>query len=371
MAQQVRFCTAGDGVRLAYAVHGSGPPIVRAATWLTHLDFDWESPVWRHWLAELGDGHALVRYDERGCGLSDHELGELSVETWVSDLETVVDAAGVDRFTLLGVSQGAAIALVYAARHPERVSRLVLYGGYARGRNWRGREARAHAEAMASAIRAGWMDVSPTFRRLFTMLYLPQGTAEQMAWYDELQRRSTSAAIAGRLYEARNAIDVTDVAPQVTTPTLVAHARRDQAVPVEEGRLLAGSIPGARFVLLESANHILLEEPAWDAFVVELRAFLGSPPAPPETVDTLSPRELDVLELVAAGLTNEAIAEQLFLSVRTVERHLSNVYVKLRVSGKAGRAAAAVQFSEALRAGRHPASGELRGGTDAGAGKRP
>ena len=371
MAQQVRFCTASDGVGLAYAVHGSGPPIVRAATWLTHLDFDWESPVWRHWLAELGDGHTLVRYDERGCGLSDHELGELSVETWVADLETVVDAAGVDRFTLLGVSQGAAIALVYAARHPERVSRLVLYGGYARGRMWRGREARAHAEAMASAIRAGWTDASPTFRHLFSMLFLPQGTAEQMAWYDELQRRSTSGEIAVRLYEARNEIDVVDVAPRVTTPTLVAHARGDRAVPVEEGRLLAARIPGARFVLLESANHILLsDEPAWSAFVAELRAFLGSQPAPPEPV-ALSPRELEVLELVAAGLTNEAIATRLCLSVRTVERHISNVYVKLRVSGKAGRAAAAVRFSESLRAGRHATPGGLRDGTDAGAGDRP
>jgi len=372
VAQQVRFCTAGDGVRLAYALHGRGPPIVRAATWLTHLDFDWESPVWRHWLAELGDGHTLLRYDERGCGLSDHELGELSVETWVSDLESVVDAAGIDQFALLGVSQAAAIALVYAARHPERVSRLVLYGGYARGRMWRGDEARAHAEAMGSAIRAGWTDASPAFRRLFSMLYLPQGTAEQMAWYDELQCRSTSAANAVRLYEARNAIDVTDVAPRVTTPTLVAHARGDRAVPVEEGRLLAGSIPGARFVVLESANHILLsDEPAWEAFVAELRAFLGSEPAPPETVATLSPRELDVLELVAAGLTNEAIAERLVLSVRTVERHLSNVYLKLGVSGKAGRAAAAVQFSDALRAGRHPGPGGLRGGTDAATRERP
>jgi len=371
VAQQVRFCIAGDGVRLAYAVHGSGPPIVRAATWLTHLDFDWESPVWRHWLAELGDGHTLVRYDERGCGLSDRELDGLSVETWVGDLETVVDAAGIDRFTLLGLSQGAAIALVYAARHPERISRLVLYGGYARGRMWRGDEARAHAEAMGSAIRAGWTDANPTFRHLFSMLFLPQGTAEQMEWYDELQRRSTSAANAVRLYEARNRIDVVDIASRVTTPTLVAHARADRAVPVEEGRLLAARIPGARFVLLESANHILLsDEPAWGAFVAELRAFLGSQPAPPELI-ALSPRELEVLELVADGLTNEAIAARLCLSVRTVERHLSNVYLKLRVSGKAGRAAAAVRFSESLRAGRHATPRALRGGPDAGAGDRP
>jgi pimeloyl-ACP methyl ester carboxylesterase/DNA-binding CsgD family transcriptional regulator len=373
VAQQVRFCTAGDGVGLAYAVHGSGPPIVRVATWLTHLDFDWESPVWRHWLTELSDRHTLVRYDERGCGLSDRELGELSVETWVADLETVVEAAGVDCFTLLGVSQGAAIALVYAVRHPERVSRLVLYGGYARGRMWRGAEARAHAEAIASAIRAGWTDASPTFRHLFSMLFLPQGTEEQMAWYDELQRRSTSAELAVRLYAARDEIDVVDVAPRVTTPTLIAHARGDRVVPVEEGRLLAARIPDARFVLLESANHILLsDEPAWRVFRSELLAFLGTEPASTRgEVTTLSPRELDVLELVAAGLTNEAIAERLCLSVRTVERHLSNVYAKLRVSGKAGRAAAAVRFSELLRAGRQATPSGLGGGTDAGAGESP
>ncbi len=373
MEQQVRFCTAGDGVRLAYAVHGRGPPIVRTATWLTHLDFDWESPVWRHWLAELGAGHTVVRYDERGCGLSDRELGDLSVETWVADLEAVVAAAGLDRFALLGVSQGAAVALVYAARHPERLTRLVLYGGYARGRLWRGDEARRHAEAMRSAIRAGWTDTNPTFRHLFSMLYLPDGTPEQMAWYDELQRRSTSAATAVALYEARNRINVVDIASRVTTPTLVAHARKDRVVPVEEGRLLAARIPGARFVLLESANHILLpDERAWRVFRSELRAFLGTEQAPTGDEDTpLSPRELDVLELVAAGLTNEAIAERLCLSVRTVERHLSNVYAKLRVSGKAGRAAAAVQFSEMLRADRHATPSGLRADTDAGAGDSP
>jgi DNA-binding SARP family transcriptional activator/pimeloyl-ACP methyl ester carboxylesterase len=276
MEQQVRFCTAPDGVQLAYAVHGSGPPIVRAATWLTHLDFDWESPVWRHWLAELGDGHTLVRYDERGCGLSDREPGELSLDTWVADLETVVAAAGLDRFALLGVSQGAAISLVYAARHPERVTGLVLYGAYARGRTGRGPEERRHGEAMVSAIRAGWTEANPAFRRLFSMLFLPHGTQEQMAWFDELQRRSTSAETAARLYEMRNDIDVVEYASRVTAPTLVMHARGDAVVPVEERRLLAARIPGARLVLLESANHILLsDEPAWHAFMSELDAFLG------------------------------------------------------------------------------------------------
>ena len=225
---------------------------------------------------------------------------------------------------------------------------------------------------MISAIRAGWTDANPTFRHLFSMLFLPNGTAEQMDWYDELQRRSTSPEIAVRLYEARNRIDVSDMTAGVTTPTLVVHARNDRVVPAEEGRLLAARIPGARLVLVESANHILLsDEPAWDAFVAELRSFLGTQPAPvPGPAPALSPREFEVLELVAEGLTNEAIAERLSLSVRTVERHLSNIYAKLRVSGKAGRAAAAAQFS-GLRAGRQATGSRLRGGTDADAPGRP
>jgi pimeloyl-ACP methyl ester carboxylesterase/DNA-binding CsgD family transcriptional regulator len=372
MEQQVRFCTASDGLRLAYATHGRGPPLVRAATWLTHLDFDWQSPVWRHWLAGLGDGQTFVRYDERGCGLSDRELGELSLETWVDDLESVVAATGVQRFALLGISGGAAVALVYAARHPERLTHLVLYGGYARGRRLRGSAQREHAKAMKAAIRAGWTEANPAFRRLFTMLFLPQGTAEQMDWFDELQRRSTSADNAVRLYDARNAIDAVGTASQITTPTLILHARGDRVVPVEEGRLLAAQIPGARFVLLESDNHILLaQEPAWEEFLSEVRAFLGTDrSAPPVTLDELSPRELDVLTLVADGLSNELIASRLCLSVRTVERHLSNVYVKLRVSGKAGRAAAAARFGEAVRADRRAGPGTLGGGTDGGPGGR-
>ncbi len=346
MEQRIRFCTAPDGVRLAYSVHGSGPPLVRAATWLTHLDFDWESPVWRHWLRGLGDGHTLVRYDERGCGLSDRDVGDLSVAAWAADLETVVDAAGLDRFSLLGVSGGAAVAVEYAARHPERLSHLVLYGGFARGRRLRGPEDRLQQEALVSAIRAGWTHPDPTFRHVFSMLFLPDGTPEQMAWFDELQRRSTSAATAVRLYDARGDIDVVDVAPRVTTRTLVLHARDDRVVPVAEGRLLAALIPDARLVLLESANHLLLpDDPAWSRFLSEVRAFLGTEPAPAQPLEDLSPRELEVLAHVAAGLTNAAIAQRLSLSVRTVERHLSNVYAKLGVSGKAGRAAAAARYS--------------------------
>ena len=346
MKQEVRFCTSADETRLAYAVHGKGPPLVRVATWLTHLDLDWESPVWRHWLQALGERHTVVRYDERGCGLSDADPGEPSLETWVADLEAVIDAAGLDRFALLGVSQGAGIAVSYAVLNPERVSDLVLYGGYARGRRLRGQ--REQDDAVVASIRAGWTRDDPTYRHVFSALFLPDGRPEQKAWYEDLLRASTSADTAVQLFEARGWLDVSELAPDVATRTLVVHARDDRVVPVEEGRLLAALIPGARLILLESANHILLaDEPAWDYFVSEVHAFLGVQPAPPPPLvaSEFSPREREVLQLVVAGLANEEIAERLTISVRTVERHLSNVYAKLGVSGKAARTAAAVRFS--------------------------
>lgn len=347
----ISFCTAPDGLRLAYAAHGSGPPIVKAANWMTHLEHDWQSPVWRHWLAGLGERHRLIHYDERGCGLSDREAGPdaFGLERWLSDLETVVAAAGVERFALLGISQGAALAVAYAVRHPERVSHLVLYGGYARGRARRGEAQREESELLVAMIRMGWSRPTTEFRRLFTSLFIPDGTPEQMAWYDEVQRTSTSAETAARIWEARAETDVSELAQQVRAPTLVAHARDDAVVPFAEGRLLAGLIPGARLLPLEGRSHILLEaEPAWPVFLEETNAFLGTAPAAAPAPDDgwdLSGREEDVLALVAEGLSNDRIAARLHLSPRTVERHLSNVYAKLRLSGKAARAAAAARYA--------------------------
>jgi pimeloyl-ACP methyl ester carboxylesterase/DNA-binding CsgD family transcriptional regulator len=347
--QQIRFCVAEDGVRLAYATHGRGSPLVKAANWVTHLEFDWHSPLWRHWWTELGRSHQVVRYDQRGFGLSDRDPDRLTLDAFVGDLEAVVDAAGLERFALLGISQGGAAAICYTVRHPERVSHLVLCGAYARGRMTRdlSPEQREEAELLQSIVRVGWGRADPVFRRVFTTRFVPEATPEQMEWFDELMRISSTPEMAGRMRDVWGEVDVTDLLDQVTAPTLVAHARDDGAVPFEEGRQLATRIPNARLLPLASRNHVLLAtEPAWPVFVAELNAFLGvRPSASTVAVEELSARELEVLRLVASGLSNEQIAEQLYLSARTVERHLSNIYAKLGVSGKAARAAAAAYAS--------------------------
>jgi DNA-binding winged helix-turn-helix (wHTH) protein/pimeloyl-ACP methyl ester carboxylesterase len=278
LRQEIRFCTAADGVRLAYALVGSGPPLVRAAHWITHLDYDWHSPVWHHWLVGLARHHTLVRYDERGCGLSDHDAEDLSLDAFVADLEAVVDDLGLDRFPLLGVSQGATVAIAYAARHPERVSHLVLYGGYVQGRWVRATsdEQRREAAVQIEMIRLGWGREDPAFRRFFTSTFIPDGSPELWEAFAELLRRTTSADNAARLVAAWSTVDVTDLAPQVRAPTLVMHARDEIRVPVEQSLRLASLIPDARFVPLDSRNHLLVEdEPAWPRFLAELDAFLG------------------------------------------------------------------------------------------------
>lgn len=352
MRQAIRFCTSPDGVRLAFGMHGSGPPLVRVATWMTHLQYDWDSPLWRHWLDGLADGRTLLRYDERGSGLSDRDVSRFSVDAWVEDLEAVVDAAGLEQFSLLGLSNGGAVAITYAVRHPERVSHLVLCGSFAQGRLRRdpSPQARAEADGLASLIRMGWGQANPAFRRVFTTLLVPGAAHEQMEWFDELQRISAAPETAALMRAAREDVDVADLVDQVTTPTLVLHAQDDAAAPFEQGRAVASAIPHARFVPLDSRNHILLEEePAWQVFLQELDAFLPSQPADEAIADeVLTPREVEVLRCVAAGMSNDAIAERLFVSTRTVERHMGNMYGKLGLEGRSGRAAIAARAASLI-----------------------
>jgi pimeloyl-ACP methyl ester carboxylesterase/DNA-binding CsgD family transcriptional regulator len=287
-------------------------------------------------LSALSRDHTLVRYDERGCGLSDWEV-PLSFEAWVSDLETVVDALELERFPLLGISQGASIAITYAVRHPERVSKLIIHGGYARGRLQRAdsAEQRKEAEMMIELAELGWGKENPAFRQFFTTQFIPDGTSEQHSWFNELERVSTSPHNAAQFFRVFNAIDVTELAPQVSCPALVLHADRDGRVPFDEGRLLASLIPGARFVPLKSRNHILLEhEPAWERWVEEVRAFLPVSGSARGAFPSLTARESELLELIAQGLDNAQIAARLTLSEKTVRNHITSIFSKLEVENR-------------------------------------
>ena len=348
--QQIRFCRAPDGVRLAYAVHGSGPPLVVVSCWLSHLQHDWQSPVWRHFLEDLGAITTLVRYDERGFGLSDWNVTDFSLEARLRDLEAVIDSLGFERFALMGMSGNSPVALAYAARNPERVTRLIMYGG------WAGWPTAAEMDddtelAFQALVRAGWARPDPLFRRVFTNIFIPDATEPQMRWYDDLQRMSTSTENMLAARHARRRTNVTDVLGEIRAPTLVLHARGDTAISFEHARTLAAAIPDARLTTLESRNHILLaDEPAWGVFLREVAAFMepdrvgASKPASDDDVASLSAREREVLHLAAEGLSNEEVAERLTLSVRTVERHLSNAYLKLGISGKAARTAAVARL---------------------------
>ena len=276
MEQTIRFCTAPDGVRIAYAIAGKGPPIVKVANWLTHLEFDWESPVWRHVLEGLAEHRQLIRYDVRGTGLSDRDVSDISFEHFVTDLGAVVDALGLERFPLFGLSQGGAVGIAYAIRNPQRVSHLILLGCYARGAAHRAGQGPEFVEMRRAIIRQGWGSKDPSYRQLFGMQLLPEGTPEQHRWFGELERVSASPEIAEKLYVAVTNTDVRELAPQIKVPTLILSCRGDGLVPVEMGHELAALIPGARFVLLESNNHLILEhEPATEVFFDEVARFLG------------------------------------------------------------------------------------------------
>ena len=275
--QEIKYCRTPDGVRLAYAISGSGPPLVKSANWMNHLEYDWESPAWRHVFRGLSSNHTLIRYDARGNGMSDWDVDQLSLDAWVSDLETVIGAARVERFPLLGISQGCAVAVSYAVRHPERVSHLVLYGGFALGGKKRAPQEKEQRNAMTTLMHLGWGADNPSFRQMFTGLFLPGATQEQAASFNELQRRTTSPECAARYFDVVGDIDITNLLPKVTTKTLVMHVRGDLVCPIEAGRVLADGIPGARFVALPGQNHLFQEkEQASYRFFEEIELFLGT-----------------------------------------------------------------------------------------------
>ncbi|HEY5322080.1 MAG TPA: alpha/beta fold hydrolase [Caldimonas sp.] len=339
--QQIRFASSPDGVRLAYAVSGRGEPtIIKAATWLSHLEVDGESPVWRHLLREMSARGRFVRYDERGCGLSDRDVADLGFASWVRDLEAVADAIAAPRFALLGLSQGGAVAIAYAVAHPERVSHLVLHGAYARGRLVRANTPEMHdeAETMCRLAELGWGKDDPSFRQFFTSQFIPGGTPEQHRWFNEMERISTAPLTAARFMREFNAIDVMALLPEVRCPTLVLHSRHDVRVPFDEGRLLASAIPGARFVPIESSNHLLLEgEPGWRHWLEAVRAFLpaaGAGRSAGGAFEALSKRQCEVLELIAQGRDNAQIAAALGLTEKTVRNQVSAIFDRLEVENR-------------------------------------
>ncbi|HEY5117128.1 MAG TPA: alpha/beta fold hydrolase [Nakamurella sp.] len=375
--QTIRFARSADGVRIAFARVGQGPPLVIATCWLSHLEYDLESPVWRHWVTGMAGIATTIRYDERGFGLSDWHVPDFALESRIKDLEAVIDAAGLESFALLGMSQGGPVAIAYALRHPERVTRLILHGSYTASLGPTPESAELE-DAFTRMIEVGWARPEGRFRRVFTDMLMPGATPEQMTWVDDLMRMSTSTANAVAFRQQRRDVDVGDLLPHVDLPTLVLHARGDQCNDFSEGRRLAAEIPGARLVTLESDNHVLLaDEPAWPVFLAEIDAFLepdrgadrSLDPARPSrsgaagndgndgngrasrpssesmealvALEALTPREREVLHLVAAGQDNREIASTLTLSVRTVERHLQTIYRKLDLAGSAQRTAAA------------------------------
>ena len=339
MRQSIHLTKSADGTAIAWAHAGEGPSLVKAGNWLTHLEYDAKSPIWQHWIRFLADHYRFVRYDERGCGMSDRNVAELSLDASVQDLEAVIAAARpAEPFVLLGISQGGATAVRYAVAHPEKVSHLILYGAYAQGRAKMGdAEAEQAQRARIALTRTGWGQDNPVYRQLFTSRFIPAGSDEQLRWFNELCKITATAEMAARILEFRLYIDVTDLLPRVSVPTLVLHARGDEAVLPSQGRLLAARTPGATLVELDSRNHILLEDqPAWRRFQEAVLEFARPDRAVGAAVFAgLSDREREVLALITEGLSNTDIAARLKISDKTVRNHTSNLFDKLGVWSRA------------------------------------
>lgn len=338
--QQIQFARSSGGTRIAFSTTRTGttlPPLVRAAHWLGSLDFEGQTPVWGPWIDALTRRHRLTRYDCRGCGLSDRNVESFTLDELVGDLESVVDAAGLDRFALLGMSQGGAVSIAYAVRHPERVSHLVLCGAFARGTLVRDRsdERRDLVQAMTRLVELGWGQDNPAFLQMFTSQFFPGATPAQAQAFNEIQRRATHPETAARMMRSFADLDASDCLAQVRTPTLVFHSRGDNRVPLEEGRFLAASIAGACFEPLDSNSHVPLPgEPAFVRLHDVLQLFLTPDAAGPLAFPSLTPRELQVLDLLARGLDNAQIAAHLEMASKTVRNHVTAIFDKLQVENR-------------------------------------
>ncbi|GGD34780.1 alpha/beta fold hydrolase [Aureimonas glaciei] len=341
LRQHIRFCKSADGTQIAVATCGEGPVILRAAHWLSHCQYDLESPVWRPWLYAFSASHRFVRYDPRGCGLSDRFVSDLSLDAWQADLEAVAATIPEPRFVLMGLSQGGALAVRFAASCPERVTHLVLINAYAQGARVRAKTAEElfEAETYVNFTRIGWGRENPAFCHFHTNLFIPDGSDEQHRWWGNLEQRTASAEVAAAILREVQGIDVIDIASQVRVPTLILHCRGDMRVPFDEGCKLAASIPGALFVPLESRNHVLLpDEPAWNVLHREIANFLGYDASTPSIAlkrAALTATEAAVMELVANGLNNREIALKLGKSEKTVRNQLSTIFDKLGVHSRA------------------------------------
>jgi len=276
--QKVRFTTSADGTQIAYAMTGEGPPLMRAGHWLTHLELDWQSPVWRPTLDAIGAGHTLVRYDQRGTGLSDRDVTRLNVEAFAEDMKAVADACGLEKFPIVASSQGVPIAVHFAANNPERVSKMVFWGGYSQG--WAKRDGGANAKVpdpFGLLIQNGWGEPQSAFMQAFTSLFFPGANREQIQQMVAMQAASASPELATRLREALIAIDVTDLLAKVQAPTLVIHARNDSVHPLSQGKILASGIPNAEFMMTESSNHVaLVQEDCWKDLIDATMGFVDN-----------------------------------------------------------------------------------------------